>query len=198
MPTFEIAFRGMEKSDAIETLVRQHAAKLERFHPRIAGCRVAIERAHRHRRTANDFRVRLDLTLPPRHEIVVVREAEEGGEYHARNGKEALYKLVPQAFNAAARRLKRLSAEQRGDIKRHPAQEVHAIVVRLLDGYGFLQTTDGRELYFHEHSVLDPGFSALRIGAGLAFTEEAGEQGPQASSVRIVDRRGSPSSGATR
>lgn len=114
MPTFEIAFRDMQKSDAIEALVREHAARLERHHPRIVSCRVVVERPHRHHRTANDFRIRLDLMLPPRHEIVVVREASEGGEYNARDGHEALYKLVPQAFAAAARRLEREGAARRG------------------------------------------------------------------------------------
>ena len=121
----------MDKSDAIEELVREHAARLERHHPRIQSCRVAIERTHRHQHSANDFRVRVDLTLPGRHEVVVDRETAEGGEYHARNQREALYKLVPEAFAAAERRLEREGAERRGKVRHHRAREAGE-----LDGRG--------------------------------------------------------------
>jgi cold shock CspA family protein len=63
-------------------------------------------------------------------------------------------------------------------------------VTRLFEDYGFLRSIDGAEIYFHRNSVLSPGFEALRVGAGVAFAEELGEKGPQASSVRIVDGRG--------
>jgi cold shock CspA family protein len=52
------------------------------------------------------------------------------------------------------------------------------------EGYGFLETPDGREIYFHRHSVLHPGFDRLAIGRVL-FVEEPGE-GPQASTVAIA------------
>ncbi len=66
-----------------------------------------------------------------------------------------------------------------------------ALITRLIDDYGFIETVDGREIYFHRNSLVgDTPFEALEPGAGVAFSEEAGEEGPQASSVRVVDRRG--------
>jgi cold shock CspA family protein len=53
-------------------------------------------------------------------------------------------------------------------------------------GYGFLETPDGRELYFHRHSVLHPGFDHLALGTEVRFAEELGEKSPQASTVAIV------------
>ena len=53
---------------------------------------------------------------------------------------------------------------------------------------GFLQTSDGREIYFHKHSVLQPGFGHLDVGAKVYFAEEQGERGPQASTVRCVEK----------
>jgi cold shock CspA family protein len=38
--------------------------------------------------------------------------------------------------------------------------------------------------------VLHPGFERLAIGTEVRFTEEAGEQGPQASTVAIVGTPG--------
>jgi len=186
----EVTFRDMKRSDAVENLVRKHAARLEKFCDHIDSCRVAIERPHRRRHAANDYRVRLDITVPPGHEIVITREADEGGEHHARNNQEALYKLVHQAFEVAVRQVKKVTQRQRGYVKSHPAQEVSAVVMRLLDDHGFLQTVDGREVYFHRNSVLSSGFDQLKPGVGVTFNEEQGDEGPQASSVRVLDSRG--------
>jgi cold shock CspA family protein len=56
-------------------------------------------------------------------------------------------------------------------------------------GYGFLETRDGREVFFHSNSVLGGGFSRLRIATEVTFVEEPGDKGPQASTVRVVGRR---------
>jgi len=55
--------------------------------------------------------------------------------------------------------------------------------------YGFLETPDGREIYFHRNSVLHPGFDRLEIGTEVRFVEELGQEGPQASTVAIVGTR---------
>jgi ribosome-associated translation inhibitor RaiA len=39
----QITYRGMKSSAALDDAVRDKAAKLEQFHPRIASCRVTIE-----------------------------------------------------------------------------------------------------------------------------------------------------------
>jgi cold shock CspA family protein len=53
------------------------------------------------------------------------------------------------------------------------------------EGYGFLTTDDGREVYFHKDSVLNQGFQRLKLGARVIFAEEQGDKGPQASTVKI-------------
>jgi len=55
----EIRFHQMESSPAIETRIRERAAALERFSDRITGCRVVVEKEHRHHRKGNLFRVRI-------------------------------------------------------------------------------------------------------------------------------------------
>jgi cold shock CspA family protein len=54
------------------------------------------------------------------------------------------------------------------------------------EGYGFLDTPDGRGIYFHRRSVLHPGFDHLAIGTEVRVLEEPGEKGPQASTVAIM------------
>ena len=59
---------------------------------------------------------------------------------------------------------------QRGDVKAHE-EALRACVSKLFpeDGYGFLETPDGREIYFHRRSVLHPGFDRLAIGTASAL-----------------------------
>ena len=45
----QIAFHGLDKSDAVEDRIREKVAKLEQFFDRITSCRVTVERHHRAR-----------------------------------------------------------------------------------------------------------------------------------------------------
>ncbi len=66
----------------------------------------------------------------------------------------------------------------------------HAWVSKLFpeEGYGFLETPDGREVYFHRRSVLHERFDRLEVGTEATFVEEEGKRGPQASTVKPVGR----------
>lgn len=72
-----------------------------------------------------------------------------------------------------------------------PSAPARARVGKLFaqEGYGFLETRDGHEVYFHRNSVLGPGFDELAIGAEVRFSEEEGAEGPQASTVIPAGRR---------
>jgi cold shock CspA family protein len=50
-------------------------------------------------------------------------------------------------------------------------------------GYGFIETADGREVYFHRNSVRDDAFEHLTVASEVRFVEEMGEKGPQAKRV---------------
>jgi cold shock CspA family protein len=56
------------------------------------------------------------------------------------------------------------------------------------EDYGKIGTPDGRVIYFHRNSVLNGGFDALEVGNEVRFAEEAGDLGPQASSVSPVGK----------
>lgn len=175
----QISFRGLPSTDAIEAKVRAHAARLERYYDHITGCRVMIESPHRRHHQGKLYHVRIDLTVPGK-ELVVSREP---AEHHAH---EDVYVAIRDAFDAARRRLEDHARRQRGAVKVHEPRPL-AEVSRLFpwEGYGFIQTPDGREVYFHRNSVRDDAFAVLEIGSRVEFVEEPGEQGPQASTVRI-------------
>ncbi|MEE9542924.1 MAG: cold shock domain-containing protein [Thermodesulfobacteriota bacterium] len=56
------------------------------------------------------------------------------------------------------------------------------------EGYGTIESSDGMEIYFHRNSVLNADFDKLEIGTEVRFVEEAGEKGPQASTVKVIGK----------
>jgi len=183
----KITFRNVRKTPDIEALIGKQAAKLERVCNHIVSCRMAVEKPQQHQRTGNPFRVRIDVTVPPQHELVVIREASEG-DLH-----ERLPTVLRGAFGVMRRQIKKLAEKQRSQVKTHPEQAVGGFVSLLLrrEAYGFIRSLDGREIYFHENSMPAGEFGRLEIGTGVRWVEEQGEKGPQASALRIVDKPGS-------
>ena len=183
----EISYREVQKTDAIDNLIRKKIAKLEQVCDYIGSVRVAIERRHKTHRTGNPYRVRIDIRVPPGHEIVVERISTK------EEREEPLVTVIRRAFLAARRQLNEIVEKNRGEVKTHPEQQIMAVVDKLFpeEGYGFLRALDDRhEVYFHRNSVLHGEFDRLEIGTGVRFVEEQGEKGPQASTVEIVDKPG--------
>lgn len=178
----QITFRDITPSSAVSEHVRRRAAKLDTFFDRLTSCRVAIESPNRGVHKGKHYHVRIDMTVPPRHEIVVGRHPGGGtqGDLHV---------AIDQAFDEAERMLADQARMARGEIKRHDGTP-HGRVVRIFRerGYGFLVTSDEREIYFHEHSVLDGQFRHLEVGHEVRFAEEDGDKGPQASTVEVTHR----------
>jgi cold shock CspA family protein/ribosome-associated translation inhibitor RaiA len=178
----EIDFRNLDRSEAVEADIRQHAEKLEELFDRITSCRVVVEEPHRHHRKGNLYHVRIQLSVPQK-VLVVDREP------HADHAHEDVYVTVRDAFKAMRRRLEDYVRELRGDVKTHDTP-LHGKVVRLVpeEDYGFITTADGREIYFTRNAVLNEAFGELLPGAEVRFAEEAGDKGQQASTVRVVGR----------
>ena len=163
-------------SEDTESAIRQEVAKLERFYPRITGCRVLVEAENRFASGEPvGYAVHIDLTLPQ-------------GEIPTTHQRDAtLLTTVQRAFQAMTRQVEDFARIQR-DVGAPKPRESQAWVVRMFpdEGYGFLETADGRELYFHKNSVLNKAFDRLGVGTEVRFAEEEGEKGPQASTVALA------------
>lgn len=64
IPTIQTTFRGMSPDDSIESIVRDEAAKLERFFDRITSCRVVVAKPHRHKRQGSHYQVSIIVNVP--------------------------------------------------------------------------------------------------------------------------------------
>jgi cold shock CspA family protein/ribosome-associated translation inhibitor RaiA len=178
-----ISYRDIEKTDAIDNLIKEKAQKLEQVCDYITSCRVAVERPHSSVRNGNPYRIRIDITVPPQQEVVVSKEP--GNNYK----DDALPTVIRDAFEAARKQLRKLVSLQRKDVKVHPEQEVRAIITEINKdgGFGYITTVGGREIYFHKNSVVNEVFANLEPGRGVRFAEVMGDKGPQASTIQILD-----------
>jgi cold shock CspA family protein len=109
----------------------------------------------------------------------------------ADHAHEDAFVAVRDAFAAARRQLQDRHRKDQGVVKTHEPQP-EGRVVRIFpdEGYGFIESADGREIYFHRNAVLNGGFDHLKSGAEVRFAESEGEKGPQASTVHIASRNG--------
>ena len=177
----EISLKGVGGAEIKDTIA-ELCGKLEAVCDHIIACRIAVERPNRSVQSGSGFRVRVEVSVPPRHKLVVTSEVGDGEQHRDLEAE------VHAVFDAMARRLRDLNQQQHAKVKRHNQQEVAGWIERLHDGYGFIRTPDQREIYFHRNSVLAPDFEHLHQGDGVAFSEELGDEGPQASSLRVVQR----------
>ena len=175
----QITFRHIEPSEAYEAKIREKVQHLEKFAEHITGCRVTIDQEHKHHHQGKLFSVKLDITVPGK-EIVVTRHPDE---HHAH---EDPYVTLRDTFNAAQRQLEDYVRKLRGKVKTHETPP-HGKIKQLFpyEDYGLIETLDGREIYFHRNSVVEEDFNNLAEGDSVHFSEEMGEDGPQASSVHI-------------
>jgi ribosomal subunit interface protein len=173
----QITFHDIAPSEAVEAKIRERLDALDQFSPHIVRCEVWIDAPHRHRRKGRRYTVRIRVTAH-QGELRVDRQPAQ----------DDIYIAIRDAFDAIRRQLEDYERRYRGDVKAHE-QPPRAQVLRLFpaEGYGFLRTPEGREIYFHRNSVRDVAFDELCVGTPVSFAEEAGLDGPQATVVRVLE-----------
>jgi cold shock CspA family protein len=172
----------MDRSDFVEAAIKDHIEKLERFASEIMRCKVTVEAPHKHHHRGNVYRVTIDLHLPGT-EILVNRDPSKD---HAH---EDVYVAIRDAVNAASRQIQDYMRVKRGKVKAHELP-LHGTIteIDLERNFGRLLTPDGRQIYFHRNSILDTELEDLAPGMGVRFDEEPGDQGPQATSLRVLGK----------
>lgn len=88
-----ITAHGIPVPETTEALIREKAARLERFYDRIVGCRVRLEGPGGHHRNGGSYKVRIEISVPGP-DLVVNHQSGEN-----------LPAAIREAFEAAQRRL---------------------------------------------------------------------------------------------
>lgn len=179
----QIAFKGMEPSPFVQKRIEEEIEKLEQFFGRITSCQVTIEAPGHHKKQGGLYSLHLHLSLPDGREVVATRHPPK------QQAHEDPYVTIRDSFAAARRQLQDQARKLEGKVKHHEETPI-AIVKEIVPerDFGFLLTVDEREIYFHRNSVLNDQFDNLLPGMGVSFSEEEGDKGPRASTVRVLGK----------
>ena len=181
----QVTFKGMDASAAIETRIQQSARKLDRFNDCIMSCRVVVEAPHRHHHKGNVYHVIVEVMVPGG-EIVVNRSGERN---HAH---EDVHVAIRDAFAAMARKLEDYARRQRGALKSRDTPR-HGRIARLYarEGYGFIESADGLDVYFNETALRGADIGTLEVGTPVRFemTDIESNDGPEATTVLRIGKQ---------
>lgn len=177
----QVVFRNMDRSDFVESQILEKAGKLDRVFDRIISCRITVEIPHKSHSKGNEHEVTIDIAVPEKK--IVVNRSASGTEKSA----DLALAAFKEALEAAKRQLEDYARKRRGHVKVHEEPQPAARITQIFsdEGYGFLETNDGREIYFHSNSVVNDKFDRLSIGTEVTYVEQAGAEGPQASTVKV-------------
>jgi len=179
----EIDFQGMSANPEAAATIAKHVADLEQRCGRVTAGRVVLKGPGGHHRKGGLYEVNIRLALPDGREVNVDRTAQ-ADERHS-----DLTFAINDAFKRARRQLQDHARELQGQVKHHEGSPIGTVVRLDPSGeFGFLETSDGGEIYFHRNSVVDDAFSHLAVGTRVTFAEEEGEKGPQASTVKLLGK----------
>ena len=96
----EIAFKNVDKSEALEALIRERIARLENQHRHIVSCRVVIESPHHKSETAKvPLAIAVEVSLPGARMVVAKDEQAR------HDSKGDLTAFVNRAFKQVERQL---------------------------------------------------------------------------------------------
>lgn len=184
--TPEVIFKSIRRSLWVETYVAERLEHLEKFAQDITRCHVTLSREQSSQRKGNRYSVMVEVRVPRQHDLAVKKQKQ------IHDMRTQLPAIINEAFGAIETQLKRTVARRRREEKSHNGQP-HGLVEKIFaeHGYGFIRAIeDDRQFYFHRNSVLHDDFKRLTVGTEVRFAPEQGEEGPQASSVQLVARRG--------
>jgi cold shock CspA family protein/ribosome-associated translation inhibitor RaiA len=179
----EIAFRHIEATDDLKELILDGIDKLETIYPDLISCRTVVADDTPDQRSGNAYRVRLDLSIPGQTLIVDKNDPPS-------DAPRTVHQAIHDAFEVAGRRLKKAKDIQQGDVKPRSLPPHGRITALLRDEtgvrYGFLESRDGRRIYFHEEALVEVEYESLAIGDEVRFAAAEGDEGLQASTVAPI------------
>ena len=56
-------------------------------------------------------------------------------------------------------------------------------------GFGFIDDTDGQEVFFHQTGLVEASFDALNEGQEVEFEVEKSDKGPRAINVKLAQEQ---------
>jgi cold shock CspA family protein len=174
----QVEARNLEMRKVWQDKIDEEKSRLERHHAGfINHLRVTIEGTAHHKEGGYELRVVASI---PNDTVVVKRKGEK------------VVPIVVDAFNTLGMQLKEHQRKRRQSFKAAPEEAKGASsegIVKSIypyESYGFIVTSQGREIYFHENSLKDATMNQLSEGDGVKFGEAEGDKGPCATWVKVA------------
>lgn len=134
----DVVFLHLQPSAAAEANIRARAEDLANYFPTLLNCRVLVEQPNRHHASGKRFRVRIELGIPHREDIVVERGpagklTPEDDKIHLHKADEVdaaytdVHTVVNQAFDAARKRLQTIKQRQRSTMHARNVRDKAAV-----------------------------------------------------------------------
>jgi ribosomal subunit interface protein len=167
--------RNLEILPEWKEKVEEELGRLQkRYNDPIVNSRVEIIGTGHHRQ--GQFEIRIVANVPG-NVLTVTRQGE------------LVHPLIIEAFDVLDRRLQETSDTKQQKVKNHAETSVSGKILRIFpnEDYGFIETSDSAEVYFHAHAVKKGKFDNLQVGQKVKLAWEEGLKGPQATWVRLQD-----------
>jgi ribosomal subunit interface protein len=169
----EIHWHDVETlSEAERSAIEERIARLASHHSDLIDIRITGRTTRHHRRGNQEVRITADV---------------RGSEIVAARTRTELGLAMNEAMDAFERELRRMRGRRRSRrSEQAPAPPHLGIVDRVFreQGYGFVLTDDGEQVYFHRNAVKGGfAFDEIEEGDRVALNVEAGENGPQANAI---------------
>lgn len=179
----QIAFKNLDKSEHLESLIRERVEKLDHVYSRLIGCRVVLEAPARSATAKATLAIAIEIDVPGRPKIVAKRHDER------RDAKGDNLKVINQAFDAVQRQLEDLERMVSRDVKQHESAGETGCIMQIesQEDHGFVELAQGESLFFNRGAVIDNRFDDLRPGMMVHVTRATRDSsmGPQASAIRL-------------
>jgi cold shock CspA family protein len=179
----EIDFQNMAPNSRVRDTIAKHVTQMEERFGRITAGRVVLKAPGGHHKKGGLYEINIMLALPDGHEVIVDHTSQNDERY------SDLDFSINDTFKRARRQLQDQVRKLQGQVKHREGPAVGTVVgLDSLGEFGFIETDDGREIYFHRNSVIGGNFPNLTVNARVTYAEEQGEKGPQASTVKLVEK----------
>jgi len=174
----QVDVRNLTMRNTWQEKIDEEKEKLTRHHPGlIQHLRVTIEGTKHHKEGGYEILV---VATVPNDTVVVKRKGEK------------VIALLVDAFNTLGLQLKEMQRKRRQTAKVQegiPYNDTQGVIDKLFleESYGFILTSEGQDVYFHENSLKDLTMNQLAIGDQVRFGQAEGEMGPCAAWVRAAN-----------
>lgn len=169
--------RNLDMQSAWQEKIVEEKEKLTRHHSgQVLSLRVSLESTSHHKE--GGYQVGLVVKVP--NETVVIKRKGDG-----------IMPLIVESFDVLGLKLKEIQRKKRKSEKGQEPERpgsAEGIVKHVYpyESYGFIVTSAGREIYFHENALKDLVIDEMAEGDEVRFGEAEGDKGPCATWVRVL------------